>query len=67
MQAQLSIPTTMGPARGPIPMTCGSCLCHVHNKLSDKGVSWPPVLDCGMTLNLDYGGWELPSTPLDNL
>jgi len=28
-----------------------------HNKL---GVSRPPVLDCGMTFHLDYGGRDLP-------
>ena len=26
-----------------------------------------PVLDCGTTLHLDYGGRDLPSTPPDNL
>ena len=31
------------------------------------GVSRPPVLDCGTTLDPDYGGLDLPSTPSDNL
>jgi len=31
------------------------------------GVSRPPVLDCGTTFHLDYGGRDLPSTPSDNL
>ena len=31
------------------------------------GVSRPPVLDCGTTFHLDYGGQDLPSTPSDNL
>ena len=30
-------------------------------------VSRPPVLDCGTTFHLDYGGRDLPSTPSDNL
>ena len=31
------------------------------------GVSQQPVLDCGTTFHLDYGGRDLPSTPSDNL
>ena len=31
------------------------------------GVSRPPVLDCGTTFHLDYGGRDLPSTPSVNL
>jgi len=33
------------------------------------GVSRPPVLDCGngTTFHPDYGGRDLPSTPLDSL
>jgi len=53
---------------GPIPMTCGSCLCYEHITNSVIGVSRPPVLDCGTTFHLDYGsGPDLPSTLSDNL
>ena len=52
---------------GPTPMTCGSCLCHEQVTNSVIGVSRPPVLDCGTTSHLDYGGRDLPSTPSDNL
>jgi len=52
---------------GPIPMTCGSCLCHEHTTNSVIGVSRPLVLDCGMTFHLDSGGRDLPSTLSDNL
>ena len=45
---------------GPIPMTCGSCLCHEHITNSVIGVSRPPVLDCGTTFLLDYVGQDLP-------
>ena len=40
-----------------------------YGPASDKviGVSRPPVLDCGTTFHLDYGGRDLPSTPSDNL
>jgi len=31
------------------------------------GVSRPPVLDCGTTFHLDYGGRDLPSTLSDSL
>jgi len=41
--------------------------CHEHITNSVIGVSRPPVLDCGMTFNLDYGGRDLPSTLSDNL
>jgi len=51
----------------PTPMTCGSCLCREHITNSVIGVSRPPVLDCGTTFHLDYGGRDLPSTPSDNL
>jgi len=53
----------------PTPMTCGSCLSREHttNSVIVIGVSRPPVLDCGMTFHLDYGGCDLPSTPSDNL
>jgi len=34
----------------PIPMTCGSCLCHEHITNSVIGVSRPPVLDYGNDL-----------------
>ena len=37
-----------------------------HNK-SVIGVSRPPVLDYGTTFHPDYGGWDLRSTPSDNL
>ena len=37
-----------------------------HNNLV-IAVSRPPVLDCGMTFHLDYGGSNLPLTPSDNL
>jgi len=37
-----------------------------HNKLGDR-ISLPPVLECGTTFHLDYGGRDLPSTPSDNL
>jgi len=52
---------------GPIPMTCGSCLCHEHITYSVIGVSRPLVLDCGMTFHLDSGGRDLPWTLSDNL
>ena len=52
---------------GPIPMTCGSCLCHEHITNSVIGVSWLLVLDCGMTFHLDSGGRDLPWTLSDNL
>jgi len=52
---------------GPIPTTCGSCSCREHITNSVIGVSRPPVLDCGTTFHLDYGGRDLPSTPSDNL
>ena len=51
---------------GPIPMTCGSCLCHERITNSVIGVSRPPVLDCGTTFHPDYGGRDLPSTLSDN-
>ena len=51
----------------PTPMTCGSCSCREHVTNSVIGVSRPPVLDCGTTFHLDYGGKDLPSTPSDNL
>jgi len=51
----------------PSPMTCGSCLCREHITNSVIGVSRPLVLDCGTTFHLDYGGWDWPSTPSDNL
>ena len=47
---------------GPIPMTCGSCLCHEYITNSVIGVFRPPVLDCGTTFHLDYGGRDLHST-----
>jgi len=40
---------------------------HLHNTNSVIGVSRPPVLDCGTTFYLDYGGRDLPSTPSDQL
>ena len=43
------------------------CLCHEHITNSVIGVSRPPVLDYGTTFHLDSGGWDLPSTLLDNL
>ena len=52
---------------GLIPMTRGSCSCREHITNSVIGVSRPPILDCGTTFHLDYGGWDLPSTPSDNL
>ena len=52
---------------GPIPMTCGSCLCHEHITNSVIGVSRQLVLDCGMTFHLDSGGRDLPWTLSDNL
>ena len=52
---------------GPIPVTCGNCLCHKHITNSVIGVSRPPVLDCGTTFHLDSGGRDLPSTYSDNL
>ena len=48
---------------GPTPMTCGSCSSREHITNSVIGVSRPPVLDCGTTFHLDYGGRDLPSTP----
>ena len=41
---------------GPTPMTCGSCSCREYITNSVIGVSRPPVLDCGTTFHLDYGG-----------
>ena len=52
---------------GPIPMTCGSCLCHEHITNSVIGVSRALVLDCGMTFHLDSGGRDLPWTLSENL
>ena len=52
---------------GPIPMTCGNCLCHEHITNSVIGVSRPPVLDYGTTFHLDSGSRDLPSTLSDNL
>jgi len=52
---------------GPTPMTRGSCSCREHITNSVIGVSRPPVLDCGMTFHLDYGGRDLPSPPSDYL
>ena len=52
---------------GLTPVTCGSCSCREHITNSVIGVSRPPVLDCGTTVHLDYGGRNLPSTPSDNL
>jgi len=52
---------------GPTPVTCGSCSCRELITNSVMGVSRPPVLDCGTTFHLDYGGRDLPSTPSDNL
>ena len=52
---------------GPIPMTCGNCLCHEDITNSVIGVSRPPVLDYGTTFHLDSGGRDLASTLLDNL
>ena len=43
------------------------CSCREHITKSVIGVSRPPVLDCGTTFHLDYGGRDLPSTPSDNL
>ena len=70
----LSSPTTVAFCRtlavahcGPIPMTCGSCLCHEHITNSMIGVSRPPVLDCGMTFHLNFGSRDLPTTLSDNL
>ena len=51
----------------PTPMTRGSCSCREHITNSVIGVSRPPVLDCGTTFHLDYGGRDLPSTPSGNL
>jgi len=51
---------------GPTPMTCGSSSCREHvNSVIE--VSRPPVLDCGTTFHLDYGGRDLPSATSDNL
>jgi len=46
---------------GPIPTTCGSCLCHEHITNSVIGVSRP------LTFHLDSGGRDLPWTLSDNL
>jgi len=48
---------------GPIPMTCRSCSCREHITNSVIGVSRPPVLNCGTSFHLDYGGRDLPLTP----
>ena len=55
------------PLRSNSSATCGSCPCREHITNSVIGVSRPPVLDCGTTFHLDYGGRDLPSTPSDNL
>ena len=47
--------------------TCGSCSCLEHITNSVIGVSRPPVLDCGTTIHLDYGGRDSPLTLSDNL
>ena len=38
---------------------------HITNSVI--GVYRPPVLDCGTTFHLDYGGRDLPWTPSDQL
>ena len=49
-------------------MSLSSLRWHFMNKSSTViGVSRPPVLDCGTTFHLDYGGRDLPSTPSDQL
>ena len=37
-----------------------------HNKLGDR-VSWPLVLDCGMTFQLDCTSQDCPQVPSDDL
>ena len=37
-----------------------ACSCREHITNSVIGVSRPPVLDCGTTYHLDYGGRDLP-------
>ena len=51
--------------RGPIPMTCGRCLCCEYITNSVIGVSWPLVVDCGTTFHPDYSSRDLFSTPSD--
>ena len=52
---------------GPIPMTCGSCLCREHLINLVIGVSAPLVLDCGTIFHPDYGGRDCPSIPSNML
>jgi len=52
---------------GLIPTTSGSWSCHEHITNLATGVSQLPVLDCGMTFHLGFGGWDSPSIPLDDL
>jgi len=52
---------------GPTPMTRGSCSCHELTTNSVIGVSRPPLSDYGTIFYLDYGGRDLPSTPLESL
>jgi len=66
LTAAMSITQHAGSARK-VQRTCGICSCREHITNSVIGVSRPPVLDCGTTFHLDYGGRDLPSTPIDNL
>ena len=50
-----------GISHGPVSVRLSLCLS-VTSRCSTT-----PVLDCGTTFHLDYGGRELPSTPSDNL
>jgi len=40
---------------------------HLENRDDVIGVSQLPLLDDGTTFHLDYGGRDLPSTPLESL
>ena len=48
-------------------MTCGSCLSGKHIITWAIGVSWPLVFGCGMILHPEYGNWDCPSIPSDEL
>jgi len=47
--------------------TSNSAIVHGRITNSVTGVSRPPVPDYGTTFHLDYGGRDLPSTPLESL
>jgi len=51
------------PLGKPVPETS----LDLNDANSVIGVSRLPVVNCGTTFHLDYGGRDLPTTPLDNI